>query len=77
MTEAKASGDGAGGVQPEPAGSRDGPGLLSPPSPGTTWIALAGSFDPEIAYEDAVLGRRTVGAGRMRATYAAIFGRRS
>ncbi|MGD0554130.1 MAG: nuclear transport factor 2 family protein [Streptosporangiaceae bacterium] len=35
--------------------------------------ALAGSFDPDIAYEDAVLRRRTVGADRLRATYAAIF----
>jgi ketosteroid isomerase-like protein len=34
---------------------------------------LVGFFDPDIAYEDAVLGRRTLGADRMRATYAAIF----
>jgi hypothetical protein len=35
--------------------------------------ALAGLFDPEIGYEDAVLCRRTTGADRMRATYQAIF----
>jgi ketosteroid isomerase-like protein len=35
--------------------------------------ALAGSFDPDIAYEDAVLCRRTSGADRMRATYATVF----
>jgi ketosteroid isomerase-like protein len=35
--------------------------------------ALVGSFDPDIAYEDAVLCRRTLGADRMRATYATIF----
>jgi ketosteroid isomerase-like protein len=35
--------------------------------------ALAGSFDPDIAYEDVVLRRRTAGADRLRATYAAIF----
>jgi ketosteroid isomerase-like protein len=35
--------------------------------------ALVGLFDPGIGYEDAVLCRRTTGADRMRATYAAIF----
>jgi len=35
--------------------------------------ALGGLFDPDIGYEDAVLCRRTIGADRMRATYAAIF----
>lgn len=35
--------------------------------------ALAGAFDPDIAYEDAVLCRRTSGADRMRATYATVF----
>jgi len=35
--------------------------------------SLVGSFDPDIAYEDAVLSRRTAGADQLRATYAAIF----
>lgn len=35
--------------------------------------SLIARFDPAIGYEDAVLGRRTEGADRMRATYAAVF----
>src|SRR5262249_43806047 len=35
--------------------------------------ALVGHFHDDIAYEDAVLGRRTTGRGRMRDTYAAVF----
>jgi ketosteroid isomerase-like protein len=35
--------------------------------------ALVGHFGADIAYEDAVLGRRTTGRDRMRDTYAAVF----
>jgi ketosteroid isomerase-like protein len=35
--------------------------------------ALVGHFGEDIAYEDAVLGRRTTGRDRMRDTYAAVF----
>ena len=73
MTEAKASRDRADGVQPDAAGFQGWARDYFAAKSRHDLDALAGAFDPEIAYEDAVLGRRTVGAGRMRATYAAIF----
>jgi ketosteroid isomerase-like protein len=73
MTEAKASRDRADGVQPDAAGFPGWARDYFAAKSRHDLDALAGSFDPEIAYEDAVLGRRTAGAGRLRATYAAIF----
>jgi ketosteroid isomerase-like protein len=73
MTEATASSDRADGVQPDAVGFQRWARDYFAAKSRHDLDALAGSFDQEIAYEDAVLGRRTVGADRMRATYAAIF----
>ena len=73
MTEAAASPDRADGGPPDAAGFHRWAGGYFAAKSGHDLEALAGSFDPDIAYEDAVLCRRTTGADRMRATYAAIF----
>jgi hypothetical protein len=73
MTEAKSSPDRADGTPPDAARFHRWAGAYFAAKSGHDLEALVGSFDPGIAYEDAVLCRRTTGADRMRATYAAIF----
>jgi hypothetical protein len=73
MTETKAGRDRVDGVRPEAAGFQMWARRYFAAKSRHDLDTLVGSFDPAIAYEDAVLGRRTVGANQMRATYAAIF----
>jgi ketosteroid isomerase-like protein len=72
-TEADAGPGRGGGVQPDPAGFHAWARKYFAAKSRHDLDALIGSFDPDIAYEDAVLCRRTAGADQMRATYAAIF----
>jgi ketosteroid isomerase-like protein len=72
-TEADAGSGRGGGVQPGPAGFHAWARKYFAAKSRHDLDALIGSFDPDIAYEDAVLCRRTAGADQMRATYAAIF----
>jgi len=73
MTETKAGRDRADGVQPDAALFQVWARRYFAAKSRHDLDTLVGSFDPDIAYEDAVLGRRTVGADQMRITYAAIF----
>jgi SnoaL-like domain len=73
MTEAAASSGRVGGAPPGAAGFHRWAGAYFAAKSRHDLEALVGSFDPGIAYEDAVLCRRTTGADRMRATYEAIF----
>jgi len=72
-TEAEAGPDRTDGVQPGPAVFDAWAREYFAAKSRHDLDALAGWFDPDISYEDAVLCRRTCGADRMRATYAAIF----